>query len=82
MANKPPDGQLFRDYLEVQKRLNEVQEQLDDVQEQLNEERQAKEVTHSELQQERLPKEVAKELAKRLENLLQEAGIDFDIKQK
>ncbi|MDE5099712.1 MAG: hypothetical protein O4861_15790 [Trichodesmium sp. St16_bin4-tuft] len=55
---------------------------MDDVQGQLNEEGQAKEATHSELQQERLPKEVAQELAKRLENLLQEAGIDFDIKQK
>ena len=52
---------------------------MDDVQEQLNEERQAKEVTHSELQQERLPKEVAKELAKRLENLLQETGIDLSL---
>ena len=85
MANKPPDGQLFRDYLEVQKRLNEVQEQLDNVQEQLddvqgqlNEERQAKELAKSELQQERQAKELAEERAKRLEKLLREAGIDTD----
>ena len=115
-----PDGQLFADYLEVQKQLNEVQEQLDDVQEQLDdvqeqlddvqeqlddvqeqlgnvqgqldEERQAKEVAESELQQERQAKEIAKselqqerqakafaeERAKRLEQLLREAGIDAD----
>ena len=101
-----PDGQLFADYLEVQKQLNEVQEQLDEVQEQLDdvqeqlddvqeqlgnvqeqldEERQAKEVAESELQQERQAKEqerqakeVAEERAKRLEQLLREAGIDAD----
>ncbi|MCL2936635.1 MAG: Uma2 family endonuclease, partial [Trichodesmium sp. MAG_R02] len=87
-----PDGQLFADYLEVQKQLNEVQEQLDDVQEQLGnvqgqldeerqakeQERQAKEVAESELQQERQAKEVAEERAKRLEQLLREAGIDAD----
>ncbi|GGA04387.1 Uma2 family endonuclease [Okeania sp. KiyG1] len=82
-----PDGQLFADYLEVQQRLNEVQEQLDNVQEQLgnvqeqlDEERQAKEVAESELQQERQAKEVAEERAKRLEQILREAGIDPEIK--
>ncbi|NEO56234.1 MAG: Uma2 family endonuclease [Okeania sp. SIO3B5] len=82
-----PDGQLFADYLEVQQRLNEVQEELDNVQEQLgnvqeqlDEERQAKKVAESELQQERQAKEVAEERAKRLEQLLREAGIDPEIK--
>ncbi len=82
-----PDGQLFADYLEVQQRLSEVQEQLENVQEQLgnvqeqlDEERQARETAQEELQQERQAKEVAEERAKRLEQLLREAGIDPDIK--
>ena len=61
-------------------RLNEVQEQLDNTQEQLDEERQAKEIAKSELQQERLMKEVTEERAKHLEQfqLLREAGINAD----
>ena len=66
-----PDGQLFVDYLEVQKRLNEVQEQLDNVQEQLGN-------VQEQLDEERQAKEVAEERAKRLEQLLREAGIDAD----
>jgi DNA repair ATPase RecN len=66
-----PDGQLFADYLEVQKQLNEVQEQLDNVQEQLGN-------VQEQLDEERQAKEVAEERAKRLEQLLREAGIDTD----
>jgi DNA repair ATPase RecN len=80
-----PDGQLFADYLEVQKQLNEVQEQLDDVQEQLgNVQEQLGNVqeqlgnVQEQLDEERQAKEVAEERAKRLEQLLREAGIDTD----
>ena len=87
-----PDGQLFADYLEVQKRLNEVQEQLDNVQEQLgnvqeqlgNVQEQLGNVqeqlgnVQEKLDEERQAKEVAEERAKRLEQLLREAGIDID----
>ena len=80
-----PDGQLFVDYLEVQKRLNEVQEQLDNVQEQLgNVQEQLGNVqeqlgnVQEKLDEERQAKEVAEERAKRLEQLLREAGIDID----
>jgi DNA repair ATPase RecN len=87
-----PDGQLFADYLEVQKQLNEVQEQLGNVQEQLgnvqeqlgNVQEQLGNVqeqlgnVQEQLDEERQAKEVAEERAKRLEQLLREAGIDTD----
>ena len=73
-----PDGQLFVDYLEVQKRLNEVQEQLDNVQEQLGNVQEQLGNVQEKLDEERQAKEVAEERAKRLEQLLREAGIDTD----
>ncbi|NEP90322.1 MAG: hypothetical protein F6K18_27775 [Okeania sp. SIO2C2] len=57
-----PDDQPFTDYIEVQQQL-EVAEHRATVAEQ-------------ELQQERQEKEIAQERAKRLEQLLREAGID------
>ena len=73
-----PDGQLFADYLEVQKQLNEVQEQLDNVQEQLGNVQEQLGNVQEKLDEERQAKEVAEERAKRLEKLLREAGIDTD----
>ncbi|MEQ9367857.1 MAG: Uma2 family endonuclease [Coleofasciculus chthonoplastes F3-SA18-01] len=66
-----PDGQPFIDYVEVQ-------QQLETVSRQLKQERQAKATFSAQLEQERQAKEIAEERAKRLEELLREAGIDPD----
>ena len=59
-----PDGQPFADYIQIQQQLETVSAQLE-------QERQAKETVSAQLEQER-------ERAKRLEQLLREAGIDPD----
>lgn len=66
-----PDGQAFIDYVEVQQRLETVSRQLE-------QERQAKATFSAQLEQERQAKKIAEERAKRLEELLREAGIDPD----
>lgn len=66
-----PDGQPFVDYVEVQQQLETVSRQLE-------QERQAKETFSAQLEQERQAREIAEERAKRLEELLREAGIDPD----
>ncbi|NES68739.1 MAG: Uma2 family endonuclease, partial [Okeania sp. SIO2D1] len=59
-----PDQQAFTDYIEVQQQLEEAEHRAI--------------VAEEELQQERQEKEIAQERAKRLEQLLREAGIDPD----
>lgn len=66
-----PDGQPFADYVQVNQQLERVQQEL-------LAERQAKETVQEQLEQERQAKEIAIERAKRLEQLLQEAGIDLN----
>ncbi len=58
-----PDGQPFADYIQVRLKILSAQ---------LKQERQAKETVSAQLERER-------ERAKRLEQLLREAGIDPDI---
>jgi len=74
-----PDGQPFADYIQIQQQLETVSAQLE-------QERQAKETVSAQLEQERQAKETVsaqleqeRERAKRLEQLLREAGIDPDI---
>ena len=66
-----PDGQPFADYVQVNQQLERVQQEL-------LAERQAKETVQEQLEQERQAKEIAIERAKRLEELLREAGIDLN----
>lgn len=66
-----PDGQPFADYVQVNQQLERVEQEL-------LAERLAKETVQEQLEQERQAKEIAIERAKRLEQLLREAGIDLN----
>jgi Uma2 family endonuclease len=66
-----PDGQPFADYVQVNQQLERVQQEL-------LAERQAKETVQEQLEHERQAKKIAIERAKRLEQLLREAGINLN----
>ncbi|NEP74985.1 MAG: Uma2 family endonuclease [Okeania sp. SIO2G4] len=71
-----PDEQAFTDYIEVQQQLEATENRALEAENRALEAESRTTVAQEELQQEPQEKEIAQERAKRLEQLLREAGID------